>query len=88
VGEPRTWGTGAFAAKDYSDVTSEALMAALEAEQVTNLYVIEFGTKMPWSVWRYGAFFLPPCAPLSITFPVSMRAVSDQRCVLPCTPTQ
>lgn len=88
VDEPSTWGTGAFAAKDFSGVSGEALLAALQASLTHDLYVIEFGMKMPWAVWRYGAFFLPPCAPLSITFPVSMRAVSDQRCVLPCMPTQ
>ena len=88
VDEPRTWGTGAFAAKDFSGVSSEALLAALQASLTHDVYVIEFGMKMPWGTWRYGAFLLPRCAPLSSAFRVSTWAVSDQRRVLPCTHPQ
>ena len=63
VDEPRAWGAGAFALKDFSGVSCEALLAALQTAQVQeDLYLIEFGMKMPWGVWKYGTF-LPPCSP-------------------------
>ena len=52
VTEPEVLGTGCFTEKDHSDVSSQALLNAMHAAQVPNLYVIEYGGKIPWDVWK------------------------------------